>query len=51
VENNIENIAMVRIPESDLLSLVASLLKDTVLFPEKIEDAKAFLHNLQPANQ
>ncbi len=34
---------LVKVPESGLLSLVASKLKDRVLFPKKIEDAKKYL--------
>ena len=37
-------------PESELLSLVASKLKDRVLFPKKIEEAKNFLQNVKKAN-
>ncbi len=31
---------LVKVPEAGLLSLIASILKDKVLFPEKLEDAK-----------
>jgi hypothetical protein len=41
---------LVKIPESDLVSLVASKLKDRVLFPKKIEEAKEFLQNVKKAN-
>ncbi len=41
---------LVKIPESGLLSLVASKLKDRVLFPKKIEEAKEFLQNVKKAN-
>ncbi|MBS1661071.1 MAG: hypothetical protein JST68_08475 [Bacteroidetes bacterium] len=35
--------AMVNVPEKGLLALVASKLKDTVLFPEKLERAKKYI--------
>jgi hypothetical protein len=35
--------ALVTIPEAGLLALVASKLKDVVLFPEKLEKAKEYL--------
>ena len=38
---------LVKVPESGLLSLVASKLKDRVLFPQKIEDAKKYLHKVK----
>ena len=41
---------LVKVPESGLFSLVASKLKDIVLFPKKIEDAKKYLKNLRIAN-
>ena len=41
---------LVKVPESGLLSLVASKLKDRVLFPKKIEEAKEFLQNEKKAN-
>lgn len=41
---------LVKVPESALLSLVASKLKDRVLFPKKVEDAKKFLQNVKKAN-
>lgn len=34
---------LVTVPESGLLALVASKLKDVVLFPEKLEQAKEYL--------
>jgi hypothetical protein len=34
---------LVKVPESGLLSLVALKLKDRVLFPKKIENAKKYL--------
>lgn len=37
---------MVTITESGLLSLVADKLKDRVLFPEKVEDAKQFINSI-----
>ncbi|MET0462657.1 MAG: hypothetical protein ABW007_05870 [Chitinophagaceae bacterium] len=43
--------AMVRVPEEALLSLVASVLKDKVLFPEKIEDVRRYLQRLQPVGR
>jgi hypothetical protein len=41
---------LVKMPESGLLSLVASKLKDRVLFPKKIEEAKEFLQNVKKTN-
>ncbi len=41
---------IVKVPESGLLSLVASKLKDRVLFPKKVEDARKFLQNVKKAN-
>lgn len=38
---------LVKIPESGLLSLVSSKLKDRVLFPKKIEDAKKYLQKVK----
>lgn len=40
-ENNTEK--LVQIPEKGLLSLVSSKLKDRILFPQKLEDAKEYL--------
>lgn len=37
---------MVTVTESGLLSLVADKLKDRVLFPEKVEEAKQFISNI-----
>ena len=37
---------MVKVPESGLLSLVASKLKGRVLFPKKVEDAKNLVKNI-----
>ncbi|WP_162946287.1 hypothetical protein [Chitinophaga barathri] len=44
-ENNSKN--LVSIPENSLLALVAFKLKDRVLFPEKIEEAKKYLKNMK----
>ena len=41
---------MVKVPESGLLSLVASKLKGRVLFPEKIENAKKYLQKVKVTN-
>ena len=41
---------LVKVPESGLLSLVASKLKDRVLFPKKIEHAKKYLQGVKTAN-
>jgi hypothetical protein len=38
---------LVKVPESGLLSLVSSKLKDRVLFPQKIEDAKKYLEKVK----
>lgn len=37
---------LVKVPEKGLLSLVSSKLKDRVLFPQKLEDAKEYLKNV-----
>lgn len=37
---------MVTVTKSGLLSLVADKLKDRVLFPEKVEEAKQFISNI-----
>lgn len=42
---------MVSVPQKALLSLVASVLRDKVLFPEKIEDVKEYLQRLQPVRR
>lgn len=34
---------VVTVPKSGLLALVAAKLKDAVLFPEKLEEAKKYL--------
>ncbi len=36
---------LVKVPKHGLLSLVASKLKNRILFPEKVEEAKKFLKN------
>ncbi|WP_430898664.1 MULTISPECIES: hypothetical protein [unclassified Paraflavitalea] len=41
---------MVKVPESGLLSLVASKLKGRDLFPKKVEDAKKYLKKVKSAN-
>jgi hypothetical protein len=41
----------VKISESGLLSLVASKLKDKVLFPQKVEAAKNYLSKSKLVNQ
>jgi hypothetical protein len=41
---------LVKVPESGLLSLVASKLKDRVLFPKMIEDAKKYLQKVKIAD-
>jgi hypothetical protein len=38
---------MVQIAESDLLSLVASKLKDRLLFPEKVKESKKFFSKIK----
>ena len=38
---------LVKVPENGLLSLVASKLKDRVLFPKKVEDAKKYLKEVK----
>jgi hypothetical protein len=40
---------LVKVPESGLLSLVAAKLKDRVLFPQKVEDAKKYLQKVKLA--
>ena len=37
---------MVKVPESGLLSLVASKLKGRILFPEKVEEAKELVKHI-----
>lgn len=39
---------IVRVEEKALLSLVAAVLKDKVLFPENLEDVRQYLQRLQP---
>lgn len=41
---------LVKVTESALLSLVASKLKDRVLFPKKIAAAKRFLKRVKISN-
>lgn len=41
---------LVKVSEPGLLSLVASRLKDRVLFPKKVEDAKKYLQKVKVAN-
>jgi hypothetical protein len=41
---------LVKVPESGLLSLVYSKLKERVLFPQKIEDAKKYLQKVKIAD-
>lgn len=38
---------LVSVPETDLLALVASKLKNVVLFPEKLEKAKEYLDKVK----
>ncbi len=38
---------LVEIPKTALLSLVASKLKDKVLFPKKVEGAKKYLQSVK----
>ena len=38
---------MVKVPQKGLLSLVANKLKDRVLFPEKVENIKHTLRNVE----
>lgn len=38
---------MVSVSESALLSLVAAKLKDRILFPQKIEEAKKYLQKVK----
>ena len=41
---------LVKVPQKGLLSLVASKLKNKVLFPEKLEEAKQYLKKIELAN-
>ncbi len=41
---------LVKVSESELLSLVASKLKGRVLFPQKVADAKKYLKKVKVAN-
>ena len=38
---------LIKVSESDLLTLVANKLKDRVLFPEKVERAKKYLSQVK----
>jgi hypothetical protein len=38
---------LVKISESALLSLVADRLKDRVLFPEKVEEARKYIRSIK----
>ena len=40
---------LVKVSEPELLSLVASKLKDRELFPEKVEEAKQYLQKMKVA--
>lgn len=40
----------VKTPEAELLSLVALKLKDRVLFPKKVDEAKKYLQKVKVAN-
>jgi hypothetical protein len=42
---------LVKVPTSGLLSLVSSKLKNRVLFPEKVKDAKKYLAKVKITNQ
>ena len=44
-ETNTDN--LVTVSEAGLLALVAAKLEGIVLFPEKIEEAKAFFANIE----
>jgi hypothetical protein len=41
---------LVKVSEAGLLSLVASKLKDRVLFPEKVERAREYLKKVKIVN-
>lgn len=41
---------LVKVTKSALLSLVAAKLKNRVLFPEKVEEARKYLKKVRPAN-
>lgn len=47
--NNTEK--LVKVPQKGLLSLVASKLKDRVLFPEKLEKAREYMKKVELAKQ
>ena len=40
---------LVKVPQKGLLTLVAANLKNKVLFPEKLEEAKQYLKKLEVA--
>lgn len=42
---------LVKVTKSGLLSLVASKLKDKVLFSDKVEQARKYLQKVKPAQQ
>ena len=42
-----KSVKLVKVPENGLLYLVAAKLKDRVLFPKKVEDAKRFLKKVK----
>ena len=48
---NKEKTEMVTIPEAELLSLVGYFLKDKVLFPEKLEDAREYLRKVEESKR
>jgi hypothetical protein len=47
MKTKVEKEKMVKVPEANYLSLVADKLKDRVLFPEKVENAKRLLSNVK----
>jgi hypothetical protein len=48
--NTIKSEAILNSADKSLLSLVASKLKDKVLFPEKTENAKKYLQKVKLSN-
>ena len=42
---------LVKVPHSGLLSLVASKLKDRVLFPDQLEKAKEYMKKVELAQK
>lgn len=42
-----KSIKLVKVSANELLSLVAAKLKDKVLFPKKVEDAKKYLKEVK----